>query len=336
MKEMRKSRNQTLDLFKFVASFSVVCIHYMFYGVTGEIVRALSRFAVPFFFAISGYFAYGNDTIRIWRKTKRILFVYIGSFLLYFCYSSFKYILSGKTLLEYFLSYLSESAIFNFLILNITVSSAHLWFLPALIYCYLIYLLCNRGKIPEKVMVIVPLLLMIFYVIAEEFLPIFTLQLPKYIYSNVLFRAFPCFMLGFAVKKYKDFLKEKISANISFTILIVGIIETVLSVLLFGNSITYLGSMLITISLLLLAVKYEHKTYNKVLVKLSGYSMFVYVFHVCVGGTLQTILDYIGIGDKMLWINAKPLVVFILTVLLSVIIECVLRCIKRNRNCLQH
>ena len=327
--ENKKSRNQTLDLLKFVSAFAVVCIHYMFYGSAGEIARALSRFAVPFFFAISGYFAYNNNSKKILQKAKHIFFVYAGSFLLYFFYSAFKYILSSRPISEYFLSYLDTSTILDFFILNVTVSSAHLWFLPALIYCYLLYFAIKK-KCPENVMIIVSFIFMGFYLFAEEVFPIFEIHIPKYIYANVFFRAFPCFVLGFAAKKYQLFIKEKISTKTSFGILILGIIETVLSVVLFGNSITYFGSILMTSSLLFLAIQYEHKTYNNTLVKLSKQSTFIYVFHVAVGGVIQTILDYIGIGDKMLWINAKPLVVFALTVLLSIIIECLLEYVQRR------
>ena len=164
--ETKKIRNQTLDIFKFVAAFAVVCIHYMFYGTAGEIVKALSRFAVPFFFAISGYFAYNNTSSKIKQKTKHILIIYLSSFLLYFCYSAFKYILSNKTLTEYFLSYISKEAILNFFVLNQTVSSAHLWFLPALVYCYLIYYII-KDKISENIMLIISLFFMVLYLIAE-------------------------------------------------------------------------------------------------------------------------------------------------------------------------
>ncbi len=328
--EKQKNRNQTLDIFKLVASFAVVCIHYMLYGTAGEIVKALSRFAVPFFFAISGYFAYGDSPQKIKRKAKHILAIYLGSFLLYFCYSAFKYILANRTLIEYFLSYVNKTAVLDFFVLNETVSSVHLWFLPALIYCYLIYYVI-RGRMPENVMVIISLVLMLLYLIAEEFLPIFTVQLPIYVYGNVFLRSFPCFMLGFAAKKYKLIINERVSLGACLGILGIGIVETVLSFVLFGNSITYLGSILITLALLALAIKYESKIYGKTLVKLSRYSMYIYVFHIAVGGTLQTFLDYLGVGGEILWINTKPFVVFVLTIALSRIIEYVLSFISRKR-----
>lgn len=328
--ETPKIRNQTLDIFKFVASFAVVCIHYMFYGTAGDIVKALSRFAVPFFFAVAGYFAYGNPSKKIKHKAKHILTIYLCSFLLYFCYSAFKYILSNNTLTEYFLSYANKESILNFFVLNQTVSSAHLWFLPALVYCYLIYYVI-RNKMPENVIVIISLILMVLYLIAEEILPIFAVQLPIYVYGNVLFRAFPCFALGFAAKKYKLTVHKRVSIGACLAILVFGIVETIASVLLFGNSITYFGSILMTIALLLLAIKLECRTYHKTIAKVSGYSIYIYVFHVAIGGTLQTLLDYLNVGYKLLWINTKPFVVFVLAIALSIIIECAMRLILRKK-----
>ena len=218
----------------------------------------------------------------------------------------------------------------DFFVLNETVSSGHLWFLPALVYCYLIYNVI-MNKLPDKVVLSISLILMFFYLTAEEFLPIISVQLPTYVYGNAIVRAFPCFMLGFAVKKYKQFLSDYIPTWGSFVILGVGILETIISSILFGNSTTYLGSIFIIFALLLLAMKFEKKTYNQVLVKLSGYSLYIYVFHIAIGGVLQIFLNYFGVGNEMWWINIKPIVVFVFSIILSFVIDYVLNFIRDKR-----
>ena len=137
-------------------------------------------------------------------------------------------------------------------------------------------------------------------------------------------------MLGFAAKKYEQTVHNHVSVYMCLGILILGIIETITSFLLFGNSITYFGSIMITVALLLLAIKLERRTYHKAIVKVSGYSMYIYVFHIAIGGVLQTLLDYLNVGDKMLWINTKPFIVFVLAIVLSMTIEYVLRLIRRK------
>lgn len=59
MKNMRK-RNKYIDAAKALACIFVVLIHCMFPGKIGLVFRALARFAVPLFFAVSGYFLGGD------------------------------------------------------------------------------------------------------------------------------------------------------------------------------------------------------------------------------------------------------------------------------------
>ena len=76
MKAMTKNI-ESLDCVKGVACIFVILIHCTFPGITGEVLRAIARFAVPLFFAVTGYFlldSHGNVTKeRILRKLKRII-----------------------------------------------------------------------------------------------------------------------------------------------------------------------------------------------------------------------------------------------------------------------
>ena len=82
-----KKRNNSIDLFRYVCALLVVIIHTEpFYG--GELrglgiflKEFLARIAVPFFFAVSGYFLFlkidrdGKAPLRsAWRLTKVYLF----------------------------------------------------------------------------------------------------------------------------------------------------------------------------------------------------------------------------------------------------------------------
>ena len=57
-------RNKNLDAVKAVAACFVVFIHVGFPGETGQIIKVIARFAVPFFFMISGYFCYYAEKSR--------------------------------------------------------------------------------------------------------------------------------------------------------------------------------------------------------------------------------------------------------------------------------
>ena len=71
---MKKTRNSTLNALKGIACFSVVMLHCAFPGMVGKIIYGIARFAVPLFFAISGYYVYScnsKDVIRRLPKKNR-------------------------------------------------------------------------------------------------------------------------------------------------------------------------------------------------------------------------------------------------------------------------
>ena len=51
----------------------VVFIHVLFYGKLGVVIDALARFAVPFFFLVSGYYSYQIPCEKIKKRIRKIL-----------------------------------------------------------------------------------------------------------------------------------------------------------------------------------------------------------------------------------------------------------------------
>ena len=62
---MKPARNGIVSAYKLIAACAVVFIHFPFPGAFGKWVDCLARFAVPLFFAISGYYAYRVDAGRL-------------------------------------------------------------------------------------------------------------------------------------------------------------------------------------------------------------------------------------------------------------------------------
>lgn len=58
MLKEQKQYNYCLDFLKGIACMFVVFMHCEFPGITGIAVQAISRFCVPFFFMVSGYFCF--------------------------------------------------------------------------------------------------------------------------------------------------------------------------------------------------------------------------------------------------------------------------------------
>ena len=58
MTKTTRQYNYCLDFLKGIACMFVVFMHCEFPGVMGVAVQAISRFCVPFFFMVSGYFCF--------------------------------------------------------------------------------------------------------------------------------------------------------------------------------------------------------------------------------------------------------------------------------------
>lgn len=149
---MTTKRNQTIDMLRLMAAFSIICLHnFSGSGVSGsEETVALTRFAVPLFFMFSGYFAAAFDQKRRLRQLVRIFSWAALSNLMYLA----RELLRQKNgyLIRMRLSQLfTPESWKNLLLFNESPLSAHLWFLGALAYILLLDLLLGRlfDKLPR-------------------------------------------------------------------------------------------------------------------------------------------------------------------------------------------
>ena len=87
---MTLKKNLSIESVRFIAAFAVICIHYYYTkGNSLLIVNQMARFAVPFFFVVSGFFLAEKlkkkDTpIVYWNYFKKVLILYIAWQLIYF------------------------------------------------------------------------------------------------------------------------------------------------------------------------------------------------------------------------------------------------------------
>ena len=77
-------RNDCLDFLKGLACIFVVFMHCEFPGLLGVIVQCVSRFSVPLFFMVSGYFCFRADgSTNYLRKIKHIALIILGAVIFY-------------------------------------------------------------------------------------------------------------------------------------------------------------------------------------------------------------------------------------------------------------
>ena len=181
------SRIQSVDLFRFIAIIAVIIIHtspFKLVGTTDDgiykylfiLLNQTSRFAVPFFFVISGYF-WGvkiikrenitQITIKTTKRLSIIFFIWSCIYLLPFNYIE----LYNKGLNNYFsLIYYRINYVINHPIQLITEGTAvHLWFLPALLCSLILNSIFVRYSL-VKSLYCISIILYIFGVLAKSYI----------------------------------------------------------------------------------------------------------------------------------------------------------------------
>ena len=78
------ARNQSVDTFRLLAALGVVILHVEYPNVPNEIaigLRLMSRWAIPFFFLISGYFLAANNTkssrLNVQPAVERLIWIFL-------------------------------------------------------------------------------------------------------------------------------------------------------------------------------------------------------------------------------------------------------------------
>lgn len=328
MSATHKKQYNLLNALKIIAAFFVVTIHIHFPGDFGLSVIAIARFAVPFFFMVSGFFSYyENKTVlneKYKRKIKHVFVLFLGGTGLYFIYGMSVALYSG-TAVSYLGRIFSIKSVLEFLLFNNTSVSEFLWFLPALIYTYTVFFIFEKTGITKKMYFLIPVLFLfgIFFREMLEYIP----DLPAimsngYVYRNFAFVGLPFFMLGHFIKANEDIFTEKFS-NISLVILmIVGSAEAVAVELLHAQKSVYIGTFIAVFALFLFAVKNEEK-YSVAHIADAGakYSLYVYIFHIMIRNVMNKGGEIIPIAGEIIDLlePVYPIVIFALSLVASAV-----------------
>lgn len=312
-----KKINNSLNVLKCLAIFAVICIHCKLNGIGGKsaIVNALSRFAVPVFFLIAGYFSfYEKKNYAIDKYKARIIRLFkllVFSNLLYFIYKCITTV--HFNIQEYLISFLSYKNLFNIIIFDSTIIGRHLWFIQALLYCYIIiYLLKKYDFEIKKLYVYIPILLLMSIMIGE-FSNLMGFHIDKIITRNFMFTGMPFFILGYLIKDKQDKFTS-FSDRFIITPIILGGLLTILERIVSGDIELYIGQIFVSIMLFIWCIKYPNKLNFKILGFIGGeIYMLMYVLHIIVLDNVYRIFH-----NNLTYM--EPFLVFILTAIVSTIL----------------
>ena len=300
-----KERNNNIDILKGISSLSVVLIHFSLPGTIGIYLIVISRYSVPFFFFISGYFLLNKhnniSSQRIFNKIKHIIkllfYSVIFHFIFFVIYNIFLFGLNYN-IRQLIINRFIKKKILKFILTNDPFIFSHLWHLLALIYIYIIiYLLLLKNKnilVKEKFLTFLIYFTFLGYIFLGEFsqikfikkiIPLGKLSKTIIIRNIFIFRALPHFLLGIFIKLKKIDLKVK-TINCIFIFIFGSLMSCIERYLTRKALIFYIGTYLQLSSLIFISLSnniIKEKGMNFLLYIGQNLSDKIYIYHISIG-----------------------------------------------------
>ncbi len=326
MSELKQKKQYDLiNAMRIISAFFVVLIHVQFPGATGKAVVCIARFAVPFFFMVSGFFSYYKDEsvylAKVKGKIKHTVVLTALSIALYFAFNAAINLLAG-TLPQYLKGKITLVSAFELFVFNHVGVAEFLWFLSALLYVYIVFYFLCKFRIQNKVAFLIPILIL-GGILGRESIEIFDnlhwIFGKSYLYRNFLSTGLPFFLMGYFIRKNEEKITSKLSVPVLAVMLILGAGEALAVELLHTQKSIYIGTAVAVFALFVLVVKLEDKVNVPTLASLGAkYSLYVYIFHIIVRDVLKIAINRIGLNMPIVsWV--LPFVVFGVTLVASIV-----------------
>lgn len=332
--KLTSKRNEMMDLCKFIGSVFVVFIHVPFPGIVGGAVDCIARFAVPMFFAISGWFSYQSDCAKLVRRLRHILTLYLAGLFLGIILGAITWLYDGNALSEY-LSWFSIDANrickILFLCENPFYNSPELWYLLSIGQTYLIVSIYaaffKETEIQYKPLYIISFVLLIIHIILGVLAVVAEMGVPASMYRNGLLFGFPMFSLGLFLHQYHKRILSVFSLTPRKMVLLIfsGLVLSLLQWRGAGIGEMPFGMLMTVPALVLLMTSHPDLPsiphgLKKVISQLGPISMVVYIIHYPLIGVCDTFFgDFMrsALGSAADWL--RPLLVVLLSVITGIL-----------------
>ncbi len=304
-------------------------IHCSFPSPIGGMMNGLARFAVPLFFMVSGYFSFGRgmDTVR--RRLRNTFRVFLTANIVYFLWDLFVLYRDGALTLTAVSDLFAPGALAEFVFLNQSPFMYHLWFLGALLYCYLFYGLLVRFGKEERVYILIPVCLVVNLVLGEG-LGILERSVPVAYMRNFWVTGLPFFLWGHWFAREQKENRLHVGMKSCLFAMGVGACLSMGEMLLSGGAELYVGSILMTAGIFAVAVQNPAWGKGSLLAR-SGEkdAQHIYLWQVMVYSLTSSLAHSLGVSGHKLYEWLMPLAVCLASWTLAEILERSKRCEQR-------
>ncbi|KAB4219475.1 acyltransferase [Bacteroides uniformis] len=268
-------RYDALDAMRLLAAFSVVCIHYWIVpgSMVSRYVIVAARFAVPFFFMITGFFLQTViDKGRFKEYIHKIVMLAVGANILYFILDSLYGTLEVSSIWDVCLQ-----------LLGAPIWGGVVWYLFALIYSCIIINYIYKKK--ACIIKFLPFLIIGYYCL----IPYSVSLIPEYgwrsclVTNNFLFEGIPFIALGWNIRSLTKWnINWKTWAFFALVFTVTAIFEARLANRVLHSWIQLLFSTIPqTICIMMAALTFPQYKWRLGWLSTAGrkYATYIYIFH---------------------------------------------------------
>ncbi len=285
------NRTLSFDLMRVVAIFAIVLLHFTpdtNYPALNFILHISTRWAVPFFFALSGYFY----AVIYFEKNESYTHLIAKQIHKIFLYAILGTLLTNASPIVNAHDKNPVIAIGTFIkqtyytLMNFEIGSGVLWFLQALLLAYII-LYCYLDFFGPRFLSIVTILLLIISGLGQNhdaYAPFLPFKFPTAT-RNALYMGFPYLSLGFLTYRIKANIKPHVLAATvlaSFMLMLIEPITLYTYGMITINSDAYFFTP-IFVSSLIMMLRSIHITHTFDGRSISTMVFLVYILHTIVG-----------------------------------------------------
>jgi surface polysaccharide O-acyltransferase-like enzyme len=322
-------RIYSIDFIKFFAILAVIIIHiFPLDGFTGYfMIDNIARFAVPFFFAASGYFfaqkMIQKDASFYYLKgyVKKLSKIYFVWLIFYAIYDVLLILLKGNDIQEDLNKYFDKFTLLNVFYYGKGTSGYQLWFLTALIWSTIIVYIFIRFK-KISILFVLSIILNLIGLLGQAYTMFF--DLPVSTTRDALF--FGLFYTTLGVVFAVNIHFKKIRKITGITYLGLAIICTVIQVMegylldkvLDGSHGEYFFStILVTAFLFFFALNNKKVGKGMWITKVGGNALGIYIIHVFFLDLINNVLKYLDIkqllSENFIWNVFYTLLIFFIS-----------------------